>query len=207
MNPVLEAASRHGLGVKFYISCSFACPFEGPIDPDRAIDVVYLIGNKLDQGRHQDRGASFEKALIPRVEISISDTIGAATPESVRTLLTRLRTRERDDDLYSPVSNGLSLHFHDTFGRAAECVKAGLDLGIRAFDGSAGGLGGCPYASTPQKRAPGNIATHTLVQTVHAAGYTTGVSLERLEEAARHATMIVGASRLRAAAAPAGGRP
>ncbi|MBY0260922.1 MAG: hypothetical protein K2Q20_01160, partial [Phycisphaerales bacterium] len=97
----------------------------------------------------------------------------------------------------------LTLHLHDTFGRAAECVKVALDLGVRSFDGSVAGLGGCPYASTPGKRAPGNIATETLVRTVHDAGFETGVDLDKLAEAAAYAREIVGRSR--AAAAASGG--
>ena len=69
----------------------------------------------------------------------------------------------------------LVLHLHDTFGRAAECVRVALQLGMRSFDGSAAGLGGCPYASTETSRAPGNIATDLLVRTIKEAGYETGV--------------------------------
>jgi hydroxymethylglutaryl-CoA lyase len=70
-------------------------------------------------------------------------------------------------------------------------VKAALDLGIRRFDGSAGGLGGCPYASTPTKRAPGNIATETLVDVVHAAGFKTGVDVTRLRAAGEFAKTLI----------------
>jgi hydroxymethylglutaryl-CoA lyase len=95
-----------------------------------------------------------------------------------------------------------TLHLHDTFGRAAECVKTALDLGITSFDGSVAGLGGCPYASTPGKRAPGNISTETLVRTIHSAGRTTGVDLAALERAAAFAREIVATSRARAAVDP-----
>ena len=80
-----------------------------------------------------------------------------------------------------------TLHLHDTFGRASECVKAALDMGVRSFDGSVAGLGGCPYASTPGNRAPGNIDTRHLVETIHLAGYRTNVNLDKLEVAASFA--------------------
>jgi hydroxymethylglutaryl-CoA lyase len=89
----------------------------------------------------------------------------------------------------------ISLHLHDTFGRAVDCVRKGLELGIRSFDGSVAGLGGCPYASTPGKRAPGNIATEVLVRTVHDSGYETGVDLDALGRAAEYAREIVAKNR------------
>jgi hydroxymethylglutaryl-CoA lyase len=85
----------------------------------------------------------------------------------------------------------LTLHLHDTFGRAAECLPVALEMGLRSFDGAAGGLGGCPYASTASRRAPGNVATEALVRAVHAAGYATGVDLDKLDEAARYARYLV----------------
>jgi hydroxymethylglutaryl-CoA lyase len=89
----------------------------------------------------------------------------------------------------------VTLHLHDTFGRAAECVRAGLGHGVRSFDGSVAGLGGCPYAGTPGKRAPGNIDTRVLVETVRAEGFGTGVDLAKLEEAAAFARGVVAAAR------------
>ena len=77
----------------------------------------------------------------------------------------------------------LTLHLHDTFGAAGSCVERALELGVRSFDGSVAGLGGCPYASTPGKRAPGNIATETLVGVAHRMGYATGVDLDALGRA------------------------
>src|SRR5690606_39321232 len=80
-----------------------------------------------------------------------------------------------------------TLHLHDTFGRAAECVREALQLGIRSFDGAVSGIGGCPYASKDGKRAPGNIATELLVRTIEEAGYTTRLDAGRLAEAGRGA--------------------
>ncbi len=152
--------------VRGYISCVIACPFEGSIAPAAVIDVARrFIALGVD-------------------EIDLGDTIGAATPDTTRTLLTQY-TRELG------TSVPLTLHLHDTFGHAADCVRVALDTGVTSFDSSVAGLGGCPYASTPQRRAPGNIDTALLVRTVHAAGHTTGVDLDALARAGEHAQHIV----------------
>lgn len=174
--PVVKRAHEVGLGVRGYVSCVIACPFQGPVSPS---EVSWVAQKLLEIGVD---------------EIDLGDTIGAATAQSTLDLL----------DALGPLADPARtvLHLHDTFGRAAECALAALDWGLRQFDGSAAGLGGCPYASTPGNRAPGNIATETLVRTVHAAGYVTGVDLARLGEAADFARSIV----QRAAMADSGGR-
>jgi hydroxymethylglutaryl-CoA lyase len=148
--PVAVAARERGLAIRGYISCAFACPFEGPI----GIPAVVRVADRLMHELRVD-------------ELSIADTIGQATPGDVT---------ERIGALGHIENAALNLHLHDTFGRAADCVRAGLDAGVRSFDGAVGGLGGCPYASTPGKRAPGNIDTSTLIQTIEDEGYTTGVN-------------------------------
>ncbi|HEY9595852.1 MAG TPA: hydroxymethylglutaryl-CoA lyase [Spirochaetia bacterium] len=160
--------------VRAYISCVIACPFEGPIHPRRVAEIAAKL-----------------KAMGVD-EIDLGDTIGAADVASTVHLLEVLR-----DELGELWFSGqqVTLHLHDTFNRASDCVKAALDLGVRSFDGSVAGLGGCPYASTPGKRAPGNISTETLVKTVHAAGYETGVDLDKLAIAADYARSIVAKSR------------
>lgn len=175
--PVVALAREHGLPVRGYISCVIACPFEGPIDPKK----VALVAGKLER--------------IGVDEIDLGDTIGAGTPDTVTRMIRYVG--ERLEVVRIPA---ITLHLHDTFGRAAECVYAALETGVRSFDGSVAGLGGCPYASTPGKRAPGNISTETLVRAIHAAGYGTGVSLEKLAEAAVFAQRIVAESRVPAAA-------
>ncbi len=156
--PVVTRSHETGLSVRGYVSCVIACPFEGPIAPAAVARVAKML---LEIGVD---------------EVDLGDTIGAGTAQSTLDLLDHL------GQLADPVRT--VLHLHDTFGRASECALAALDWGLRAFDGSAAGLGGCPYASTPGNRAPGNIATETLVRTIHAAGYVTGVDLARLGEAA-----------------------
>lgn len=167
--PVVAAAHAAGLTVRGYVSCVVACPFEGPIAPAQVADVAERL------------------AALGVDEIDLGETIGVATRASTVAMLDALIARLGRGRLAA-----LTLHLHDTHGRAAECVAAALELGLRSFDGSAGGLGGCPYASTPQRRAPGNIATETLVQTVHAAGYTSGVDMARLAEAGRFAVSLRG---------------
>jgi hydroxymethylglutaryl-CoA lyase len=147
--PVVAAA---GVPVRGYVSTAFWCPFEGKVAPERVVDVVKRL------------------AELGVTELSIGDTIGKATADEVRSLLSLL--------LPSPVP--LALHFHDTYGRAAEnAVLAWREFGVDAFDGSAGGLGGCPYAPG----APGNVATEALVTALEAAGAKTGVRLDALRRA------------------------
>lgn len=168
--PVIAGAHAEGLLVRGYVSCVIACPFEGPIAPGAVARVCEgLAGLGVD-------------------EIDLGDTIGAGTAESVRALLEAWPGRG---------AGGVptTLHLHDTFGRAAECVRAGLEMGIRSFDGSVGGLGGCPYAGTPERPAPGNIATELLVRTVEEAGYATGVDRGALAAASDFARGVVSAAR------------
>ncbi len=172
--PIVERALEAGMAIRLYISCAVACPFEGAIAPKAVRRVADLLLDLFPQGRRS------------QADIDLGDTIGVAHSHEIQALL-----RHFDE----PPRGQFTLHLHDTFGRAADCVKTALDLGVRSFDGSVAGLGGCPYASTPQKRAPGNIATETLVRTIQGAGYETGVNLDRLAEAASFARQIVAAAR------------
>ncbi len=169
---IAQDASVHT--VRGYVSCAIACPFEGPIAPRRVARVVEQL---IEIGIR---------------EIDLGDTIGAADVASVTHLLLTIR------DVVPPSwfeSHRVTLHLHDTFGRAADCVTAALGLGVVSFDGSVAGLGGCPYASTPSRRAPGNIDTGLLVSTIHKAGFRTNVDLDRLEVAAEFARTTVAKSR------------
>ena len=162
--PIVPMARDHGLAMRGYVSCIIACPFEGAITPESVLAVCKML---------EELGVD---------EIDLGDTIGAGCTETMAALLACV-TSEIDP-------SKLVLHLHDTFGRAAECVRVALQLGIRSFDGSAAGLGGCPYASTETSRAPGNIATDLLVRTIQEAGYETGVDLEKLADASRVAQEI-----------------
>lgn len=174
--PIVPRALAAGMDVRMYISCAIACPFEGPIAPSAVHDVV-------DQLLELAEGDDWEL-----LEFDLADTIGVAQPTEVEVLMEEFDEQLREQQM--------TLHLHDTFGRAAACVETALDMGIASFDGSAGGLGGCPYAGTPGRRAPGNISTELLVRTVHDAGFETGVDLEALEEASRFAREIVERARV-----------
>ncbi|MBL8760763.1 MAG: hydroxymethylglutaryl-CoA lyase, partial [Phycisphaerae bacterium] len=174
--PVVARAKAASLLVRGYVSCAIACPFEGAIKPSAVADVSRKLA---------DLGVD---------EISLGDTIGAGTPDSVVAMLEAVRAALADD--WTRDEFRLNLHLHDTFGRAASCVVAALDAGIRSFDGSVAGLGGCPYASTPGKRAPGNIDTSLLIRTIRERGFATGASVDTLAEAAVFARSIVSAARL-----------
>ena len=112
--------------------------------------------------------------------ISLGETLGRATPDRVSAML--------DAVLQVVPADALAGHFHDTGGFAINNVAASLDLGLRAFDGAVGGLGGCPYAPG----APGNVATEALVNMLHQRGYDTGVDPAKLETAAALARTMRG---------------
>jgi hydroxymethylglutaryl-CoA lyase len=152
---VCSDAGAAGLRVRGYLSTCFVCPFEGPIDPARVADVALRL---IDIGVY---------------EVAISDTIGAAHPGHVRTVLDVVAPR------VPPAQ--LALHFHDTRGTALANVLAGLDCGVTTFDSSAGGLGGCPFAPG----AAGNLATEDLLFMLNGLGIETGVSLDRVAAASR----------------------
>lgn len=146
--PVVERAVRERIRVRGYISTAFVCPYEGAVAPQRVIDVA-------------------ERLLALGVdELSIGDTIGAATPNQVAELCALL---------FKSVEVGrLAMHFHDTRGTALANVLAALEMGVAIFDASAGGLGGCPYAPG----ASGNLATEDLLYMLQGMRIETGVSLD-----------------------------
>lgn len=165
-----------GMSVRLYVSTVVACPYEGKIAPSQVRGVcdqlIELIG--------RDRFACGD------AELDLGDTIGAASPKDIHALLAPFDEREL---------RSIVIHLHDTFGRAAECVKASLQAGVRSFDGSVAGLGGCPFAGTKESPAPGNISSELLVQTIQAEGFSTGVDQHALQQAAAMARDIVGKAR------------
>ena len=153
MAPVVARATEAGLPVRGYISTAFWCPYEGPIDAARAVAVARRL---------MDMGVT---------EISVGDTIGKATPHEVETLLDQLILHVPKDHI--------AMHFHDTYGRAADNVLQAWRLGVQRFDASVGGLGGCPYAPG----APGNVATETVVRALRAHGAQVDVDLDKMAQA------------------------
>ena len=165
LRPVAEAARAAGVPLRGYVSCLVACPYDGPVAPEAVARVA--------------RGL----AALGIDRLSLGDTIGAGEPETVRPAV---RAALECGD-WAEVAG----HFHDTGGRALANVEACLDLGLRAFDAAAGGLGGCPYAPG----APGNLATEALVARLHALGMRTGVDEARLARAAAMARGLRGGDR------------
>ena len=154
--PVLARAGELGWWRRGYVSTAFGCPYSGRVDPVRAVEVgLRLLELGLD-------------------EVCFGDTIGVAVPAQVTTL-TGLAV---DAGIRHAQ---IAYHFHDTRGTALANVAAGLDAGVRCFDSSAGGTGGCPYAPG----AAGNLATEDLVYFLDASGWEHGASLTGVLEAAR----------------------
>jgi hydroxymethylglutaryl-CoA lyase len=151
--PVINAARRDAVPVRGYISCAVACPYEGPVKPQ---NVAALSDTLLELGCY---------------EISLGDTIGAGTPDTVSALLRSV--------LRSTSIDHIAGHFHDTGGMALTNVGTSLDLGVKVFDAAAGGLGGCPFAPG----AKGNLATGELVTLLHDMGFETGINVKRLTAA------------------------
>ena len=155
-------AREAGMRVRGYVSTVWGCPYEGDVSPATSISIARRL---YEMGCYQ---------------VSLGDTIGAGTPRRTREVI------ERALDAL-PVQ-AVAMHMHDTRGTALANVVVGLELGVRNFDASVGGMGGCPYAPG----AAGNVATEDLVYMLEGMGVSTGVDLERLVEAARAAESIVG---------------
>ena len=155
-SPVISRAKQSRLRLRAYISTVIACPYEGPIDPSRVRD---LAAKLLDLGVD---------------EIDLGDTIGVAVPSDIELLYESLH------GLLEPSQT--ILHLHDTRGTALACAYRAWQLGVRSFDSSCGGIGGCPYAPG----AAGNLATEDLVYTFNKMGLDTGADLKRIFAAARH---------------------
>lgn len=164
--PVVQAAAQAGVPVRGYVSCAIACPFDGPTPPAQ---VARLAGALRDLGCYQ---------------ISLGDTIGAGTPDSVTAMLNAV--------LDAVPAAQLAGHFHDTGGRALANIAAALAQGVRVFDTAVGGLGGCPFAGGA---APGNAATETVVAWLHQQGYVTGVNEDVIRRAADMARGLRGQER------------
>jgi hydroxymethylglutaryl-CoA lyase len=151
--PVVDRARAEGVWTRGYVSTAFGCPYQGVVEPEAVAAVA---------------GALHELGCD---EVSIGDTIGVGRPEQVPAVVGAVAARV-------PVEH-IALHLHDTGGRALENVAAGLEAGVRTFDSSAGGLGGCPFAPG----APGNVATEALVGMLDDRGFETGVDIAAVRSA------------------------
>lgn len=149
----IAAALGRGMRAKAYVAVAFVCPFEGVTDPD----LVMRLGERMLAAGAQ--------------EITIADTVGAASPSAVSALLRRC--------VSAWGSAHVSVHLHDTKAMGVANAWAALDSGVRKLDSSVGGLGGCPFAPG----AAGNVATEDLVLLAESCGYSTGIDLQALRRA------------------------
>jgi len=148
--PVAEAARKNDVKVRGYVSCVLGCPYEGDVAPQRVAEVA---GELYDMGCY---------------EISLGDTIGTGTPGKTKAMIEACARRV-------PLEK-LAGHYHDTYGQALANIYASLEAGVRTFDASVAGLGGCPYAAG----ASGNVATEDVIYMLDGLGIRTGVDLDRL---------------------------
>jgi hydroxymethylglutaryl-CoA lyase len=160
--PIAVAAKQAGVPVRGYISCVTDCPFDGPTPPA------------------QVAATAAQLRALGCYEISLGDTIGRGTPDTITAMLRAV--------LGEVPATDLAGHYHDTNGRALENVTASLSLGLRVFDAAVGGLGGCPYAPG----ASGNVATEALHDHLSALGYATGLDRAILSQAAQMARAMKG---------------
>jgi len=161
--PVVERARERGWWTRGYVSTAFGCPYQGAVDEGAVVGVAQGL---LELGVD---------------ELSIGDTIGVAVPADVRRVIRALT----DAGIWT---DRLAMHFHDTRGTALANVATALEHGIRCFDASTGGTGGCPYAPG----AAGNLATEDLVYLLDREGMSHGVDLDRLLVAARQVSVTLG---------------
>lgn len=152
---IIDAARADGIATRTYISGAFACPYDGTTPVDVTLD---LTRRMIEAGSD---------------ELAIADTIGAGHPQQMKDIMTPLISEYGAERFY--------VHLHDTRGLASALAWTACDLGIRRFDASVGGLGGCPFAPG----ATGNVATEDLVYLLEAVGLDTGIDLQGLREAVR----------------------
>ncbi|HEX4330726.1 MAG TPA: hydroxymethylglutaryl-CoA lyase [Usitatibacter sp.] len=165
MPGMVKAAHEAGLKISMSLSTTFGCPFEGHVHEDVVLDFV---------ARFREMGFD---------GISLADTTGMANPRQVRDL-----TRKVLERFPAPTETYYTLHFHNTRGMGLANVVAGIEAGVRSFDGSISGLGGCPFAPG----ATGNICTEDMVNMLEDMGYDTRVDLAKLLAVARRIPSVVG---------------
>ncbi|MCW5629843.1 MAG: hydroxymethylglutaryl-CoA lyase [Rhodoferax sp.] len=157
----LEAARALGLRTRAYVAVAFDCPFEGAVP----LDVVAALSRRM-----LDAGAQ---------EIVIADTIGSASPGQVKQRLGTLTQ--------CVPAQQLAVHFHDTRAMGGANAWAALEAGIRRFDASVGGIGGCPFAPG----AAGNVATEDLVLMAGQSGFRCGIDINGLLDAIAFAEQLL----------------
>jgi hydroxymethylglutaryl-CoA lyase len=159
---VVPPALERGLRVRAYVSTVYGCPYEGRVDPGKALELCRAL------------------RAMGCYQISLGDTIGVANPRQVRDVLSRV--------LAEIPGESVAVHFHDTRGTALANILVAVEMGITTVDAALGGLGGCPYAPG----ASGNVATEDVVYMLEEMGVRTGVDMDRLIDCARLASTLVG---------------
>jgi len=149
---VAGEAGKHGIRVRGYVSCVVGCPYEGPIAPERVAKVAAAL---YGMGCY---------------EVSLGDTIGVGTPGKTRAMIQACAA-------VVPIEK-LAGHYHDTYGQALANIYASLEAGVRTFDSSVAGLGGCPYAAG----ASGNVATEDVLFMLNGLGMKTGADLGKVAD-------------------------
>ncbi|ENU16425.1 hydroxymethylglutaryl-CoA lyase [Acinetobacter lwoffii] len=158
---VMAAAKANDIKVRGYVSCMVDCPYEGAIDPKQVVKVTQRL---LEMGCY---------------EVSLGETIGTATPDRVKNVWEACLA-----ELDAKVLAG---HFHNTYGMAIANIYQSLLQGIRVFDSSIAGLGGCPYA----QGASGNVSTEDLYYLLSNMGFETGIQLDALMQASRNISEVL----------------
>lgn len=148
--PIIDTAKKQGIKVRGYVSCVVGCPYEGDIAPETVAKVAKRL---LDLGCY---------------EISLGDTIGVGTIESVTSMLSAVKK-------HVPI-NKIAVHFHDTYGQALTNIYCALQLGVNIIDSAVAGLGGCPYAHG----ASGNVATEDVVYMLNGLDIKHNIDLDKL---------------------------
>jgi hydroxymethylglutaryl-CoA lyase len=158
----VPVALAAGLRVRAYVSTVYGCPYEGAVDPERSVELCRAL------------------RALGCYQVSLGDTIGVANPRQVRDVLARVLAEV-------PLPE-IAVHFHDTRGTALANILVSLEMGISTVDSALGGLGGCPYAPG----ASGNVATEDVVYMLEGMGVRTGIDVDKLMEASRLASTLVG---------------
>ena len=158
----VAAIVRGKVHVRGAVACAFGCPFEGEVPVEAAMRVVDHY------------------AKLGVDALTLGDTTGMATPPTVARLVQAVAERYP--------SLPIALHFHNTRGVGLANVMTGLDLGVREYESSIGGLGGCPFAPG----ATGNICTEDLVYLLEESGFDTGIDLDALIGVARRVESVIG---------------
>ena len=147
---MIKEARDAGLTITTGVMCAFGCEFEGRVESETVKRIIEHF------------------TIMQPEEVCLADTTGLATPDLIESTLQEILTIVDVEKI--------SLHLHDTHGNAEKNLFRALDLGVRMFDSSTGGLGGCPFIPG----AAGNIATESMVELLHERGFATGVDLNRL---------------------------